>query len=119
MAVGIEVCLIQNRDDLLPRAHAVRNLVSNARPDIDALVAEQTVTCLIACLTPNRPCQDPSLADHRHRQQGISTWLRGEQGGRSALCLNQPIHNFRRVTPPVLSTNPHAHPSEFVTPIAY
>ena len=68
LPVAVEVGPVHGNDNLPTCSDQMRNPVGEAFPDIDFLVAEQTVDLLDRMLGHQTPRLRQCLGDHRHRQ---------------------------------------------------
>jgi len=68
LPVAVEVGPVHGNDNLPTPSDQMRNPVGETFPDIDFLVAEQTVDLLDRMLGHQTPRLRQCLPDHRHRQ---------------------------------------------------
>ena len=80
LVVAVEVGPVHGNDDLLARADQMRHPAGEAVPDIDALVAEQSVDLLDRMLGHEAACLRQCLPDHRHRQRRTGHDAKGGRG---------------------------------------
>ena len=68
LPITVEVGPVHGNDNLATRSDQMGNPVGEAFPDIDFLIAEQTINLLDRVLGHQTSCLRQCLPNHRHRQ---------------------------------------------------